>query len=57
MNKMSQGIDEDVGFEGSNRSVDCVVNSVRWYGYLVRRYGGHVLKMASDFEVESQRKK
>ena len=32
-------------------------NSVRWYGYVLRREDGHVLRRALDFEVEGQRKK
>ena len=34
-----------------------MANSVRWYGHVLRREGGHVLRMASVFEVEDQRKK
>ena len=33
-----------------------MANSVRWYGHMLRE-GGHVLRRALDFEVESQRKK
>ena len=32
-------------------------NSVRWYGHVLRREDGHVLRKALDFEVEGQRKK
>ena len=32
-------------------------NSVRWYGHVLRREDGHVLRRAYDFEVEGQRKK
>ena len=34
-----------------------MANSVRWYGHVLRRAHGHVLRMALDFEVECQRKK
>ena len=34
-----------------------MANSVRWYGYLLRREDGHVLKRVLDFEVECRRKK
>ena len=34
-----------------------MANSVRWYGHVLRREVGHVLKRALDFEVKGQRKK
>ena len=34
-----------------------MANSVRWYGHVLRREDGHVLRRALDFEVDSQRKK
>ena len=34
-----------------------MANSVRWYGNVLRREDGHVLKRALDFEVKCQRKK
>ena len=34
-----------------------MANSVRWYGYVLRREDGHVLRRALDFKVEGQRKK
>ena len=34
-----------------------MVNSVHWYGHVQRREDGIVLRMALDFEVESQWKK
>ena len=34
-----------------------MANDVRWYGYVLRRDDGHVLRRALDFEVERQRKK
>ena len=33
-----------------------MANSIHWYGHVLRREGGHVLRMALDFEVEGQRK-
>ena len=34
-----------------------IANSVHWYGLVLRREDGHVLRMALDFEVEGQSKK
>ena len=34
-----------------------MASSVRWYGYVLRREDGHVLRRELDFEVEGQRKK
>ena len=34
-----------------------MANSVCWYGGVLRREDGHVLRRALDFDVESQRKK
>ena len=34
-----------------------MANSVRWYGHVLKREDGHVLRRAIDFEVEGQRKK
>ena len=34
-----------------------MANSVRWYGHVLRREDGHVLRRALDFKVEAQRKK
>ena len=31
-------------------------NSVHWYGHVLRREDGHVLRRALDFKVEGQRK-
>ena len=33
-----------------------MANSVRWYGHVLRREDGHVLRRALEFEVEGQRK-
>ena len=43
---------------GLNETIDqlAMANSVRWHGYVLRRDGGHVLRMASDFEVKCQRR-
>ena len=32
-----------------------MANSVRWYGHVLRRGDGHVLRRALNFEVEGQR--
>ena len=34
-----------------------MANSVHWYGHVLRREDGHVLRRAIEFEVESKRKK
>ena len=34
-----------------------MANSVCWYGHVLRRDVGHVLRRALDFEVKDQRKK
>ena len=34
-----------------------IVNSVPWYGHMLRSEDGDVLKRSLDFEVEGQRKK
>ena len=34
-----------------------MANRVRWYGHVLRREDGHVLRRALDFEFEGQRKK
>ena len=31
-------------------------NGVRWYGHVIRRDGGHVLRKALKFEVKGKRK-
>ena len=43
---------------GFNKTIDqlAMSNSVRWYGHVLRREDGHVLRRALDFEVEGQRK-
>ena len=44
---------------GLNKTIDQLVmaNSVHWYGHLLRRADGHILRRVLDFEVEGQRKK
>ena len=44
---------------GLNETMDqlTMANSVRWYGHVLRREDGHVIRMALDIEVESHRKK
>ena len=34
-----------------------MASSVRWYGHVLRREDGHVLRMALDIEVDGQRRK
>ena len=33
-----------------------MASSVRWYGYVLWREDGHILRRVFDFEVEGQRK-
>ena len=44
---------------GSNETIDnlAMANSVGWYGHVLRREYGHVLRKTLDFEVEGQEKK
>ena len=44
---------------GLSETIDqlAMANSVHWYGYVLRRGDGHVLRRALDSEVERQRKK
>ena len=44
---------------GLKETIDqlAMANSVHWYGHVLRREDGHVLRRALDFEVEGQRKK
>ena len=41
---------------GLNETIDqlAMANSVRWYGHVLRREDGNVLRRALDFEVEGQ---
>ena len=43
---------------GLNKAIDqlAMANSIGWYGYLLRRGDGHVLRNALDFEIECQQK-
>ena len=43
---------------GLNETIDqlAMTSSVRWYGDVLRRENGHVLRMVIDFEVEGQRR-
>ena len=34
-----------------------MASTIRWYGHVLRRENGHVLRRALDLEVEAQRKK
>ena len=40
---------------GLNESIDqlAMANSVHWYGHVLWREDGHILRRAFDFEVES----
>ena len=42
-----------------NETIDqlAMANSVHWYGHVLRREDGHVLRRTLDFEVVDQRKK
>ena len=42
-----------------NEAIDrlAVANSIHWYGHVLRREDGHVLRMALGFEVEAEGKK
>ena len=44
---------------GLNETMDqlSMANSVHWYGHVLRREDGDILRMALDFEVEGQGKK
>ena len=44
---------------GLKETIDqlAMANSVGWYGHVLRREDGHVLRRALDLEVEGQRKK
>ena len=43
---------------GLNETTDqlAMANSVHWYGHVLRREDGHVLRRALEFEVEGRRK-
>ena len=45
--------------QGLNETMDqlCMASGVRWYGHVLRREVGHVLRRALYFELEGQRKK
>ena len=45
--------------QGLNATIDqlAMTNSVCWYGHVLRREDGHILRRALDFEVEGQSKK
>ena len=44
---------------GLNETIEqlAMVNSIHWYGHVLRREDAHVLRRALHFEVEGQRKK
>ena len=47
-----------MGLMGMSEIIDqlAMANSVHWYGHVLRREYGHVLREALDFEVEGQMK-
>ena len=50
------GFDIHAGFDETMDQF-AMANSVRWYGHVLRREDGHILRRVVDFEVECQRKK
>ena len=44
---------------GLNETIDqlTMTNSVHWYGHVLKREDGHVLRRGLDFEIDGQRKK
>ena len=44
---------------GLEETIDqlAMANSVRWYGHVLRRMNGHILRRALYFEVKGQRRK
>ena len=44
-----------LGLNESMEQLD-MANSVHWYGYVLRKTDGHVLRRAFDFEVEGEKK-
>ena len=53
--KEDRGPDGDVGIEGNSDSGKSF--GVRWYGHVLRRDDGHVLRKALEFEVKGKRKR
>ena len=51
--------ESEIEMLGLKETIDqlAMANSVRWYGHVMRRGDGDVLRRALDFEVEGQRKK
>ena len=45
--------------QGLKETIDhlTMASSVRWYGHVLRREGGHISRRAFDFEIEGQMKK
>ena len=54
--KKINGFDIDVGLTVTMDQM-AIANSVHWYGHVLWREDGHVLRRALDFEVECHRKK
>ena len=40
------------GLMSLNETIDQLASSAHWYGHVLRRVDGHVLRRALDFEVE-----
>ena len=51
--KENRGSDRDVRIEGNSGS-EAKANRVRWYGHVLRRDDGHVMRKAPEFEVRGQ---
>ena len=55
--KEDRGPDGDVGIEEKKTVVQMAkANGVRWYGHVLRRDDGDVLRKAMEFEVKGKRK-
>ena len=53
--KGDRGPNGDAGIGGDGGS-DAKANGMRWYGHVLRRDDGHVLRKALQFEVKGKRK-
>ena len=55
----SSKTENDLRMLGLKEAMDqmAMTNSVCWYGQVLRREDGHVLRRALDFKAEGQRKK
>ena len=55
--KKDRGPNGDVGIEGEGGSDGKGKQSEIWYGHVLRRDEGHVLRKALEFEVKSKRRR